>query len=940
MSGAIVQPKRPRYQSNERFDTTDADAASRAPREHDDALTRAFLSTPRATAATPTGLIVTGFSLTPNPIAGNDFLVRINTEVGVAIDSNGRSIIKTAGTIDSTIPVGTYQIYVYFIENETDTALRRFLPAAPPYTEYPDAIPTAFQGGVGVHLRAGNLATVVAEDVVNGVTTPLCLVGIATASGLGAVTITGHDAVTAPNGTDITNRLSTVTAPSTVPTTNTRNGSMVTLQDLITAALYTIGQTAWLGSDFLTPAASNNYGAYSAPAGGADKAFRQALGYVTIGNGTTVKGDFNTSDYANSKLLLDAAIASLPTAGGTIFLKRGVALTGFASGTVSLPAGKTVEIRGEHNTVPSNAPSITFAAGEKLVCSATGKLVLRNLHIQHAETAVTVTTSPCEAYDVYMESTATVDAGAAFQGTDVSDLKLKNVTMATVLTTASATAMLLRITGVGRRIFVDGVSHTVDTSTTLQMCGVITIADVRNDVVLENISSRASDGLASGAGHVIKIDTTDNVTEIANRVIRNVSCALTDLQACVRNDSVGFLTIENVTLDAAGVSTAYLVLSSAYSGLGPVRIRKCRDTATSLGISMPGEYPDLVIEDCDLSGTSVAIGTYNTDDLGDIVIRNNRFYGQTTGNVWAIGCATAVHIEVSGNRWNPVKGGLLLNSVTGFCFHITCSSTIEDVRITDNTVENFLNVVYGGVNTNYPNLFAVRSNFVNNVVCSDNQVLHISNFSSGANHRAGNLLCVTSKDGVANATSNWGSVVMEGNTVGDQDSLVSLIALSLIVPNVVKIHDNTVVSRWDTSAGVARVHDWIQLIFGNSSTVIDLVSITDNDFRIVNSSATQITVDWLAFTSVTAFAKCVAIQQNHLSMSTGGQDFAVGMTFTIQVGGIVSFALQGNLFERDVASPSYWFKTSFSNAPTGTLPTGGPPATTVAWADNLTIHSL
>lgn len=245
MAGDITQPKRPRYESNERFDTVDANAASIASRLQLDAATKSLLSTPRNTVATPTGLIITGFSLTPNPTVFNDGLVRINIETGVALDSNGRTIIKPNGTtIDITIPIGTFQIYVYYTEISTDNAKRRFLPAAPPFVEFTQAIDTAFQGSVNVFLRAGGIGLAVAEDVVNGATTPLCLIGVATNAGAGAITITGWNAVTAPNGTDIVNRLSSVVQPTLIPAANTVNGSPKTLHDLIVAALYTIGQSA------------------------------------------------------------------------------------------------------------------------------------------------------------------------------------------------------------------------------------------------------------------------------------------------------------------------------------------------------------------------------------------------------------------------------------------------------------------------------------------------------------------------------------------------------------------------------------------------------------------------------------------------------------------------------------------------------------------------
>ncbi len=555
MAGDITQPKRPRFESNERFDTVDAGAASQASRDHIDAVTRSVLSVPRNTVATPTGLIVTGFSLTPNPTAGNDGLVRINSEVGVALDANGRSIIKPIGTtIDVTIPVGTFQIYVYYVENATDNAKRRFLPAAPPFVEFTQAIDTAFQGGLNVFLRAGTLATTVAEDVVNGATTALCLIGIATNTGAGAITITGWNAVTAPNGTDIINRLTAVVPPSTIPAANTVNGSPKTLHDLTTAALYALSVATWKGSPGLTPSASNNYGAYTEPAGGTDLAYREGLGYVTIGDGATVFGDFDTSSipavYADANALLTAAIAALPTAGGQILLKQGVGLSGFAGSLIALPASKTIEIIGTHSTVPSNAPQLTFAAGEGFTCSATGKLVLRDLHIRHVEPIAALTTAPCVLKNVYTENTNTADAGAAFQGTNVSDFYADEWFGSTVLTAPSLNAMLLRVTNVGRRIFTNKVRHDSNAGTAKEDCGVISIVDLREDLVLQDTTYVNGAGGAGPGGPIVALDTTDNPpggTDYQNRLVRGLYIGTTTASPTFTSGTIINLLVENFT---------------------------------------------------------------------------------------------------------------------------------------------------------------------------------------------------------------------------------------------------------------------------------------------------------------------------------------------------------------------------------------------------------
>src|ERR1051326_4322033 len=120
-TGDITNPKRPRYQSNERFDVVDADAASQSIRNTRDALDKATLFTPRAAGSSvPVGMILQGGSTTVNPTGPTDGKLRVNTELLVAIDANGRTLIKEAGTtLDVNIPTGgNQQVYLNYRSEE------------------------------------------------------------------------------------------------------------------------------------------------------------------------------------------------------------------------------------------------------------------------------------------------------------------------------------------------------------------------------------------------------------------------------------------------------------------------------------------------------------------------------------------------------------------------------------------------------------------------------------------------------------------------------------------------------------------------------------------------------------------------------------------------------------------------------------------------------
>lgn len=292
-TGDVINPKRVRLQANERLDQIDADALSFAAREHIDAYTRAVETVPRNVGATtPTGVILQGFGLTLNPTAPSDGKVRVQSALGVAIDSNGRFLIKESGTqVDLTLPSGNSQVYAYYIEGGSDTTVRRAITVSSPFGEGPSSIPTKLQGGVAYFVRAGDQTSIVASDVVNGLTTALCFLGVANNTS-GTVTMTGYNATTAPNGAFATNRISSVVAPTTPASTNTMSGSLVTMHSLISAALYAVGQALWKGSRNTPPTAANNFQAFAIPNGpGLDALFDSAAEGTTTP--TTVYRDWN-----------------------------------------------------------------------------------------------------------------------------------------------------------------------------------------------------------------------------------------------------------------------------------------------------------------------------------------------------------------------------------------------------------------------------------------------------------------------------------------------------------------------------------------------------------------------------------------------------------------------------------------------------------------------
>lgn len=885
-TGDVTGAKRPRYQANERFDSGDADAASQAPRTHDDALQRALLTTPRAAAgAVMPGLIFTGFSLTLNPTGPADGLVRIGTELGVAVDANGRTIVKPAGvTVDVTIPVGTYQVYVYYQEDPADTALRRFLTVSSPFTEYPLAISTTFQSAYGTHTRAGNNANTVKDDVVNGVTTALVCIGIVT-NGAGACTMSGRPdnvaITTIPNGNDITNRISTVSAPTTPPTVNTRSGSPQTIHDVLVAALYTVGQTAWKGSAFLTPAAGNNFGAYNIPAGGVDAAYRGTIGWTTIGDGVTSIGDFNVSDYANCKLLLDAAIAALPAAGGVIHLKKDVQLSDFDGSTVTIPSGVNVEIRSDRPVefIAGGTPTIIFAAAESFVCSSNSTLTLRGLYIRFTDNAAIITNSLGGGFKVYgctCEKVAAADSGAAFQGVNVQNIHLQDVSFITEIDAGGTTgAMALRISGTCSQLLLERVYHTMAGDDHAS----ILITDVREDVRFHDVTINAADATftATALPYTVKLDTTDNTTDIANRVIDGLTFIGAHYR-CFSPGAVGYLTVNNLYATGCkrGVNNHSTSTWSGYQ-----RFTNCKFALDSVGVACilyaTTNMGDLFFEKCEFRSTnttSAFVGYFSGNGNHKIVSFNGcRFDGwtSTTSNI--------------------------LHTVLILC------TSIAQALFDNNIITNWGNSAYAGsVSANTTaSIFRVETGNGSKLIAARNNI--VNNIMAGSTGDPRNQPYLLSTAGLA--AGSCARVVVTGNEVGNAGNGGTSDCCGLWFNAEVgclnwDVSGNHVYISWNDGVGGVTWLDGSVLRFTGTTTGLGTVyaaKFDGNTIHVLNYSSTHYTLNVIFLdNSGTAVMNNVSISGNNFFSDAGSKkfDFVTAWGIYIPTYTTTNLAVAGN----------------------------------------------
>lgn len=931
-AGDKIVNTRVRGESNERLDLQDFERLSSTSQVAGEAMTRSLITSPKATPGAPTGERWQG-SITANPTGASDGLFRVDSPAFVGVDADGGLVLKAAGvTLSTSVPSGgsNQQIYLYMADAPEDMQVRRKLPATGPFIEFPQAMNVAWRKTANLYVRAGNAATVVAEDAVAGATRALLFLGVATNTG-GVVTFT-----------PAANTLETVTPPTSVPTTDTgttagkttTTGSSSSLRDLINAALYVIGNAVWKGSD-TAPTASNNYLAYKIPSGGVDKAFKQALGFVTIGNGNTVFGDYNTNAYGSAKLLLDAAIAALPTAGGTILIKRGVQLSGFASSGVSMPAGKTVEIVGEHADVPNSLPAITFAAGESLVCSATGKLVLRNLHFRWVQNAVTLTTAPCVVRDCFFDKAASVDSGAALQGTTVSDLDVDGASFSINLTTSTTNGLGIRCTGQTRRI---RIRKTRFLFTNLDSGG-IQIDDVREDVLIDDTTATVTGSFALPVfPAIIRLNTLDNATNTQGRYVRNVFTTSTTLMG-VWIGNLGFVTITNVDV------VRLCVASTGYLGAGPIIIERCRGSS----IQIAGEPTDLQVNDCRFTGylttSTTFIGSSDpaTLSVGSVVF-NRCKWEYTAGAIGTAVLITAAIIRAARFIDCEFFGVNDPTTPAVHCVQLRSGIEVIEIKLLGCTIRNFQNIAYASADATTPHkLVTISAKRLQGLQIANNACLSVMSAASGNARIAPYFVNIESLDGLGIST---GTLMVQSNRLGLNDVGVSgeqdfihLFRASKIYPNQLIISDN--ICRTGYSNGVAGATTLSNLVsidpgLGNDGSI----KIANNMFSINTAAAPPISMPINFIYAPALGSYYFAIEGNDFFVSTSAAGIfdngAGGYGINLTSSGFACFVFTKNAASSFAAGgPLANFKMRLVNAPANMLP--ALPANGVAFAENLNI---
>lgn len=919
---------RPRGESNERWDLVDFNAMSVTSQAFLESAIRALLSSPRATAGSPVGERWSG-SITVNPTSSSDNLIRIDSVPFVGLDANGGLVLKPNGvTLATAVPSGgsSQQVYLYMADVAMNTQLRRKLPATTPFTEFSAAINVAFQQQANIYIRAGGAGSVIPSDAISNVTTPLLFLGIATNTA-GIVTFT-----------PAANMLETVTQPTSVPATSTgttaagttQTGGQATLRELTNATLYGLGQASWKGSDFLTPSASNNFGAYTIPAGGVDKAFRQALKMITIGDGVSTFGDFNIADYPNCNSMLTAAFAALPSQGGRIWLK-GVFLSGFNGVTVTLPAGQTVEIIGDHSALPNTLPQITFAAGESFTCSATGKLILRNLHVRYAATAVFVTSAPLVIRDVYFESTATTDTGAAIQNagsaTSVTDVDVDGMTLTTLQSTNVGTGMGLRVTTIPcRRLRLLHITH----NNAQHECGTIQLTDIREDVEIGFITYNWTLGVTIGSTvAIVAIDTTDNTTDVRRRYVHDICANIGSTMAIFENRNVGHLYVERLT----GATRFGIHTLAPSIAAGPTLYRDCdlfSSSVAATSVAMAGQVVDLTFDTCSF-GNFVAVGTDQTDILTKVQFKNCTFLAPLT----KVGGSSVQSVLVESCRFvNPSNAA----DSNFSAFAVLSLSFAMSVVFRNNIIDGIQNVAYTGSDaTTASRAFEVDATGIGQIICANNVMTSALSGAAGNNQLGAYLLDVSSSDRVT-ANMSAARIVVSNNNIGDSSSVCMLLNVTKFTAlNHVVINDNVVSTSYLTGIG-PRMSHIVDLESASGASPVNVFRFFGNTVNLQLAASVQITFDIVRANTSTATWSTLSLDDNHIVLSNNtvwNMTTAWGFNFTGAF--ITNLSVRGNIVALPTTTLTNFFASRFAGSVTRTLPTGGVPSTGVYWAENVQI---
>ncbi len=540
---------------------------------------------------------------------------------------------------------------------------------------------------------------------------------------------------------------------------------------------------------------------------------KKTPGVVTVGNGTTIFGDFNTSDYANNKLMLEAAIAAMPALGGTVLIKQGVTLSGFGGGVVTNPFLKKVTVEGYYiKDSYAGSTIITFAAGEWF--EMTG-LSLKNLSIRHADHAAKISGGGYQIINCLFDRPDSAVTKAAIinntLGSGVTGLVCEDVTFRTSMSIGNGTtnAMAIDLTGgVTSDIYLRRITHYIPGDE----CGSLFITDLRDDFLIDDYECQGGGGASNNVfPYLIDIDTTANTNRL-NRTIRNfravgtVSAVADVFWAVMTTRGVGNLVIDGMkTINCMQSSKT---ITAPTDGL--VTYRNCvfqseRVNAQFIDIrNTTGGQKGVIFENCQFIRPDPAVATDSSPInvftqggvLGTVRLSNCRFIGfrragvVTLININGSGVSADIkEVVVEGCHFETLRSTAGGSSST-LVSVIAASSFVEHIRITDNYAFDIA-CSAGAAKQFY--LLGTESLATSNIIVSNNDVGYINGHCGlWRNNGSGSTQQVHIKDNICYS-----------GQLGDSDVFLQGAAIHVTVGT----HYNTLISG--NSFVVANGSDYI-----------------------------------------------------------------------------------------------------------------------------------
>lgn len=468
-------------------------------------------------------------------------------------------------------------------------------------------------------------------------------------------------------------------------------------------------------------------------------------GFVTVGDGVTVFGDFNSNAYANNKLMLEAAIAALPALGGTVLIKQGVALTGFGGAVVTNAGLKKVIVQGSHVQGQNTTPHITFTTNEWFEMT---NLQLKDLWIQHADHAMKISGGGYKVTNcVFDRPNSAVNKAAIINntlGSGVSGLICEDVVFRTSMSAGNGTtnAMAIDLTGgTASNIILRRILHSIPGDE----CGSLFITDLRDDFLVDDYECQAGGGMPHNVfPYLIDIDTTVNANTL-NRNIRNFRA--NGSTAVVANAFWAVLTtraVGNLVIDGMKTVNCMQVSKTLTAPLDyPVTYRNCVWQSANVNAQFidlrntTGGQKGVVFENCEFIRTDPAIATDNSPVnvftqgglLASVRLTNCTFKGFRRAGVVTLininGSGASANIDeviVEGCHFETLRSTAGGSSST-LVSVIAAGSFVNHIRVTDNHAFDIISSA-GAAKQFY--LLGTESLATQNIIVSENIVGYVN----------------------------------------------------------------------------------------------------------------------------------------------------------------------------------------------------------------------